>query len=306
MRQRAYDAKTGVGTVGALIDTYFTNGPGAQQRRAMRSKRQLETVFAKVLDKPVLDMERAELQLIADSWRSPATASLAVRLLRPCLKWAVKRGLVREGVPSLDQPAKARKRERIVTPEELKAIWPNLEGPHGNVIKWLLWTACRLSEATQMRAGEVRGDVWIIPASHAKNGRSRAIPLPNQAVNLLQAIVATYESSSDPNTIIFQSKRGSVLSNWDRETKRLQERSGTSGWHRHDLRRAVATMLGDMGFPPHVLSVVLGHAHIADGVTAVYARSRYQREHREALQALADQIEQVVAARQVVTAPVST
>jgi hypothetical protein len=52
-------------------------------------------------------------------------------------------------------------------------------------------------------------------------------------------------------------------------------------------------MLGDMGFAPHVVSVVLGHTHIADGATAVYARSRYQREHQEALQALADEIERL-------------
>jgi hypothetical protein len=56
----------------------------------------------------------------------------------------------------------------------------------------------------------------------------------------------------------------------------------------------VATLLGDLGFAPHVVSVVLGHAHIADGATAVYARSRYQREHREALQALADEIDRIV------------
>jgi hypothetical protein len=42
-----------------------------------------------------------------------------------------------------------------------------------------------------------------------------------------------------------------------------------------------------------VISVVLGHAHVAEGATAVYARSRYQREHREALQALADHIERI-------------
>ena len=43
-----------------------------------------------------------------------------------------------------------------------------------------------------------------------------------------------------------------------------------------------------------MVRVVLGHAHIAEGATAVYARSRYQREHREALQALADEIDRVV------------
>ena len=87
------------------------------------------------------------------------------------------------------------------------------------------------------------------------------------------------------------------MSNWDRETKKLHAASGTSGWHRHDLRRTAATMLGDLGVAPHVVSVVLGHTHIADGATAVYARSRYQQEHQEALQMLADEIDRVVTGR---------
>ena len=77
-------------------------------------------------------------------------------------------------------------------------------------------------------------------------------------------------------------------------TKDLHQTSGTSAWHRHDLRRTVATMLGDLGFAPHVVGIVLGHAHVAEGATAVYARSRYQREHQEALQALADAIDRIV------------
>jgi integrase len=293
-RQRAQAAKVGVGTVGALIQTYFTNGPGGQQRRAAKNKRLLETLFATVLNKPVLDVERVELQLIADAWRSAATASLAIRILRPCLKWAEKRGLVREGVANLETPGRARKRERVVTANELKAIWPHLQGLHGNVIKLLLLTGCRLNEAAGMRASEVAGNIWTIPAMRAKNGRARVVPLPTQAVNLLRAVGTGDKKTLEPDALVFPSKRGGILSNWDRETKRLHALSGTSGWHRHDLRRAVATLLGDLGFAPHVLSVVLGHAHIADGATAVYARSRYQREHREALQALANEIDRLV------------
>jgi integrase len=115
------------------------------------------------------------------------------------------------------------------------------------------------------------------------------VPLPSQAVDLLRVA-----DTLAPDALVFPSKGGGVLSNWDRETKRLHRLSGTSGWHRHDLRRAVATLLGDLGFAPHVLSVVLGHTHIAEGATAVYARSRYQREHREALQALANEIDRLV------------
>jgi integrase len=141
-----------------------------------------------------------------------------------------------------------------------------------------------------MTWGEINGDLWTIPASRSKSGRPRTVPLPRQAFDLLKAVGIRDEQ---PDGLVFSSRRGGFLSSWDRETKRLHRLSGTSGWHRHDLRRAVATLLGDLGFPPHVVSVVLGHAHIAEGATAVYARSRYQREHREALQALGNEIDRL-------------
>jgi len=78
-RQRAQAARDCVGTLVALIETYFRNGPGSQQSRPAESVGLLKAVFAKVLDKPMLDIERAELQLVADGWRSAVTASLTIR-----------------------------------------------------------------------------------------------------------------------------------------------------------------------------------------------------------------------------------
>jgi len=150
-----------------------------------------------------------------------------------------------------------------------------------------MWTGCRLNEAAGMTWGEIKGDIWTIPASRAKNGRARSIPLPRQAVEALP-------EAGHTDALVFPSKGKRPLANWYRQTKRLQSASSTSHWHRHDFRRTVATMLGDLGFAPHVISVVLGHANIADGATAIYARSRYQQEHREALQALADELDRVV------------
>jgi integrase len=291
-RQRAQAAREGEGTLGSLVDKYFDAGPGAKLRRAAKCKRLVRTVFGSALAKPMLDVRGPELQLIADGWKSGASASLAVRLLRPCLKWAEKRGLVQAGVAVLEQPATVRKRERVLTEDELRAISPHLRGVHGNVIKWLLWTGCRLNEAAGMTWGEIDCDRWTIPAARAKNGRPRIVPLPPQAIALLRSL-----RSGEPNTLVFPSNRGGILSNWDRETKRLHALSGTAGWHRHDLRRTIATMLGDLGFAPHVVRVVLGHAHTAEGATALYARSRYHREHREALHALASELDRIVGAQ---------
>jgi integrase len=288
VRRRAQAARKGDGSVGALIEQYFSTGPGADKARAKKDDRLLHTVFADVLTKPALDVGRSELQLIVDGWKSTSTASLAVRLLRPCLKWGEKRGYVPAGLHDLDQPGKPRKRERVLSRDELRAIWPCLAGARGDVLKWLLWTGCRLNEVAGMRWGELNGRRWTIPAARAKNGRQRTIPLPHQALAVLDG-----RRRREPDELVFPSSRGGVLSNWDRETKKLQEASGTCGWHRHDLRRTVATMLGDLGFPPHVVSVVLGHMHVAEGATAVYALSRYESEHGEALQALADALDRL-------------
>ena len=105
-RQRAQAARDGVGTLRALLESYFTKGPGSKQRRAGKTKRLLETVFAKVLDDGVLDLDRTRLQLIADGWKSSQTASLAVRSLRPCLKWAERRAFVSAGTADLEPPTK--------------------------------------------------------------------------------------------------------------------------------------------------------------------------------------------------------
>jgi integrase len=156
-------------------------------------------------------------------------------------------------------------------------------------MKWLFWTGCRLNEAVGMRWDEISGDTWTVPAARSKNGRQRVIPLPRQATTFLRNC-----ELAEAEALVFPSARGGVLSNWDKVTKRVHVASSTKGWHRHDVRRTVATLLGDLGVPPHVISVVLGHAHVAAGATAVYARSRYQREHREALQILADEIEQII------------
>jgi integrase len=286
-RQRARAAREGVGTLEALVENYFTTGPGSTLRRARRTKQLIKTVFGKVLTVPLLDVKRPALQLIVDERPSRHSAALAVRSIRPCLRWAEKREMAQVGISDLEPPAAPRKRDRVLKEGELKAIWPHLQGSHGDVMKWLLWTGCR---AAGMTFGEIKDGRWTIPAARSKSKRERVIPLPTQALSLLLA-----RPIGGPGNVAFPSNRGGVLSNWDRGTNRLQEASGTSGWHRHDLRRTVATMLGDLGFAPHVVSVVLGHAHVAEGATAIYARSRYQREHQEALQALADEIDRITA-----------
>ena len=55
-------------------------------------------------------------------------------------------------------------------------------------------------------------------------------------------------------------------------------------WRVHDIRRTVATRMGDIGVQPHVVEAVLNHVsgHKA-GVAGVYNRSAYAAEKQSAL-----------------------
>ena len=187
-RQRAQAARDGIGTLAALLDNYFSTGPGAQLRRAQQAKKLIKAVFVKALGVPLLDLSRTSIQLLADEWDSQHSAALAIRSLRPCLKWAEKRDMVQPSVWDLEVPVASRRRERVLTEDEIRAIWPHLKGTRGQVFKWLMWTGCRLNEAAGMTWREIDGDQWRIPALRSKSKRDRTVPLPSQALSLLTGL----------------------------------------------------------------------------------------------------------------------
>jgi integrase len=94
-----------------------------------------------------------------------------------------------------------------------------------------------------------------------------------------------------PYELVFSTRTGKKLGNWDRHTKAVQKASGTSGWTRHDLRRTGATMLGEMGELPDIIEAALNHVSIRSPLAATYNRSRYRPQVAAALQRLADALD---------------
>ena len=92
---------------------------------------------------------------------------------------------------------------------------------------------------------------------------------------------------------VFVGERGGKLQNWDRWLKSVARETGVSGWSAHTLRRTAATLAADLGAEPHIISVLFGHKNVGGQLTATYSKSRYRREHAEALQRLADHVEAI-------------
>ena len=304
----AYQARESAATLRLLLEQYETHVVIERQKKGearswSEAKRAIHSVLARFLDPPLSELTAPMLQHMLDSWPSKARAGATVRFVRPILKWGVRRGHVAPGIAEqLQQPEGANtRRQRVLTEQEISSIWRQLEDsdPYGRAFKWLFWTCCRKSEMTRARWQDLDLErrEWTIPAKHSKNGREHVIPLPTQAVEALQE----RQPVASPDALAFPNRSGGELSNWDRATKRLQSASDTSGWHRHDIRRTSATLLGDLGTPPHIIECVLNHAlatssdgSLISSVARTYNTSRYKQEHAAALQILSDKIDRII------------
>lgn len=293
-RAKAKDALAGVGTLQTLLDTY-----GKQKGEALKSwgdgKRQVENVFQPFLGRAVLGITRVEMQLHADAYPAKQAASAAVRYIRPILKWAADREMAAADAWNLKQPTPPKKRERVLSDDELKRVLPVLRASATQVAACMyfsLLTLARREEAASARWRDIDFEtgVWAIPET--KNGKPHYLPLSRQA---LAFVKARKPADAAPETLIFSTRTGGKLTNWHRETAAVHLESNTSGWHRHDLRRTGATVLGNMNVQPHVIEAALNHAVLHSALAGIYNLSRYNEPVAEALQLLADRLDGIEA-----------
>ncbi len=291
-RESGRDARLGIGTLGAVIEEYSQKA-GKELESWPHSRKRIDLVFKRLLGQPHAELTAADLQAAANSYAAAQSAAFAVRTLRPVLRWAAQRGHVSAELARLHSPAKVKRRQRVLSRDELTAILPVLRaarGAHAAVHRLLLLTLTRLGEASSARWRDIdfKAGIWTIPET--KNGQLHAIRLPRQALDLLRAMKA---AEVKPRALIFATASGRALGNWDRATKAIQAKSGTAGWNRHDLRRTGATMLGDMGELPDIIEAALNHTHIRSPLAATYNRSRYRPQVAVALQRLADALDDI-------------
>jgi integrase len=316
-RKAARERVDGQG-LGALVDTYFETGPGAALKTKREQLKRIKSVFAKHLNTSAETITLAQLQITADKHASKSSAGAAVRYLQPILKWAHKRSYVPNQIV-LDKPQDPNPiKQRRLNEAELRRLLPHLNGIYGRACRFLLLTGVRVSELTQARWHEfdIEGGVWTIPGDRRKDTRSNnkrrekahpdhVVPLSRQALEIIKEIRAEREAVSpvygdiEGGELVFVGTKGTVLGNWDRNIKRLIAASGVEDWSAHAMRRTCSTAAGDLGAPPHVVSVILGHKTLATespggGVLAQsdlqgrYNKSRYMKEVQAALQAVAD------------------
>ena len=327
---RAAEKARRISTVADLIDDYLeaaTNGrhrPNARPKRA-RTLSDERMLFTRLIrprfgDCPVSELTRSEVQRFVDevAVSSPATARLCRNLVRQAYNFGIRREVIDRNPAQLTDVPRGRSRERVLSDDELRAIWCTTEAP----IKGLHLApgtalALRLAMVTLQRGGEIVGlhareldrerRLWTIPADRTKNGRSHVVPLSGRAVEALdQAFaLATGAAVGDWAGFAFPSPRGAdhpiTRHALSRAMLRLTAAVGIEDAVAHDLRRTGATaMTGErVGITRFIVSRVLNQISDTGGaasVTAVYDRNEYLADKRRALDAWANLLSEIVGA----------
>lgn len=236
------------------------------------------------------------IENIADS-SGPYTANYVRANLRKLYSWACKRGLAETNpVIDVERPIslKQSERDRVLTNEELKAIWKacdKLGYPFGPYTQLLLITAQRRSEVSTIENSDLDlGEkVWHLNRESTKADRAHDVPLSELALGIIRE-TPRFEAGD----YIFSTTGGIIsIGGFSKAKAKIDELSKVEDWRFHDLRRTVGTnMTEHLGVSEFIVGRVLNHAH--SSVTSIYARASYMKEKRDALDKWSKHLREII------------
>jgi integrase len=266
------------------------------------------------------------VEAIADRG-SYVAADRALGLIRAIFNWACGTGRTdRNPTMGLKKRNAGRAKTRTLSPEEIRVIWAATD--RIGSITTVLRDALRLQLLTATRISEVLGapraeldlerGLWTIAALRTKTQREHQLPLSQMAVAIFRnAIERTDEEGRrrvmrlgrkfEPSAWVFPSPQtngpmtGRAATNAVVLSRdELREAGLEATFNTHDLRRTVATQLGEMGVADEIIERILNHAP-RTVAGKHYNHARYFAPMRNALEAWAVKLSSIIDAKQAVS-----
>jgi integrase len=230
-----------------------------------------------------LDRRAIALELGRLTNGSPVQANRTRASLLKFLNWCAGEGFIDSNPATFTNKNPEQARDRVLSNSELRKIWGALpEGDFGDIIKLLALTGQRRDEIAQLRWDEIDLDHAIItlPPIRTKNGRQHMIPLAAKARGIL---TPRWERREPDRALVFGVGQCG-FSGWVNCKKRLDDEIKLPHWVIHDLRRAVATGMAEIGVQPHIIEALLNHVSgTRAGTAGIYNRATYEAEKATAL-----------------------
>jgi integrase len=249
-------------------------------------------------DRDLRTITRSEILAVLDRMverGAPIQANRLIAALRRFFSWAVERGLLDTSpVGSLKPPSAETARDRVLSDDELRAIWLAAEEigyPFGQAVQLMILTGQRRSEVleAEWREFDLERGWWSIPRERAKNGGGHVVPLAPAAIKLIRSLPKIGPSPK----LLFTTNGSAPFSGVSKAVERLSACAAkcmnSNGerlpWRLHDLRRTFATGCARLGVPLHVVEKCLNHTSGSfSGIVSVYQRHEFLEERVFAMQ----------------------
>jgi integrase len=252
-------------------------------------------------DREFTSIRRSDVAALLDhveDEHSPRQADLVLAVVRGIMNWfatrnddynpPIVRGMGRD---------KAAPRARILSDDELRAVWKATEGAgaFNGIIRLCLYTAQRSRKVAAMKWSDISVDgEWSIPREPREKATAGSLVLPEVALAIVKAQPRIAE-----NSYVFASPQGDnkSLSGFSKAKATLDAKlPGMPHFTLHDLRRSARSLMSRAGVSTEHSERVLGHA--IGGIRAVYDKYEYKSEKRDALRRLATLIDAIVHRRE--------
>jgi len=233
---------------------------------------------------------------------SPASADHHVKLMRRVLnvaiQWDMLEKNVLKSIPLLmvdNQVENYLKEDQLARLVEV--LRTDANRPVCHILMFLLSTGSRLNETIQAKWSQVdtENGVWRIPASNSKSKRTRAVPLNDSALWVLEQA----RLQGEFECIFANPETGKPFVTITRVWYRIRKQVGISHLRIHDLRHSFASLLVSGGRSLYEVQQILGHSD--PKVTM-----RYAHLSTKALQAAASSASVFVSKQQPEAAPSQT
>jgi integrase len=252
-------------TVGALFDLYKTHREKAKSwtetRRIM--EREVLPVWRHLR---VVDLKRRDVrELVERKARfAPVMANRILSRISAMLTFAMEHDWIESNpVWRIRKPGDERSRDRVLTRDELRELWPvlhqteakNAQGQPLPRLSQTLNDALVVMQLTAQRRGEVCTmrwqDIdlltgwWLIPAESSKNADPHRVPLTPMVLKIL----ARREKAENRDDLyVFSNHRHTCVLDRAKKAAAILCKGGVSFQFRaHDLRRTAASYMGEAG-----------------------------------------------------------
>jgi integrase len=174
--------------------------PGRRSTGKKRSDAEDRRLFARYVE-PLLGSLKADevrskhVAAMRDAIAAPSEKRKAIAVVRALLSHAKSDGLVEYNVALGIKSPPPGERDRVLTDEELRALWtatpedvPGVRPAMLDVLRLQLLTAQRAGEVLALRWEDVdfAEHTWFVPAHIAKNGRGNLVPLSDAAFSIIK------------------------------------------------------------------------------------------------------------------------